>query len=165
MKPLAALAAALLLLAAAPAVAQQDEGPVGQDKNLAGVTVCIDPENMDIDLDNPGALNADRLATRLYAELERRLTADGVRHATGADCDGYDAWITVAGTGGSTRAILAQVTLEHFANGNYPSWATVWSYWTVATANQTGAALEDRIFNLVRDEIEELASAWVKANP
>lgn len=134
------------------------------DPNLALRVLCISPYSVGSKIEGDAQMTA-RLTARVTNELERRFTLSRVDFKKTSSCgNALFAQINVETTSGPTRGVLVEARLTELGS-SYPAPIILWTSSTFGSINLTGLALEDLLFETMRDRIEDLAIAWIKANP
>ncbi len=140
----------------------------GQDvfnPNLKGRVLCISTNSAEANIVGD-TLMSRSLTIRLATELERRLTLSRVAFKKANSCVGeIFVGVTVETTDGPTsRAMSAEVQVADLGSA-YPAPVIIWIDSTFGFSRDTGLTLELYLLDAAREKIENLALAWIKANP
>jgi hypothetical protein len=141
------------------------------EENLWDLTLCLAREQIAVDIDEPGTLDINEFADRIYHELRRQIVNAGIPFEEELE----DNWVSclfapsavytyIGVTGGSPRAWLIKLEVSDDTADWYYDWVEIWNTYRFGILTSTGSALGDDLFTTFRAVVRELVDDWQDVN-
>jgi hypothetical protein len=141
------------------------------EENLYDLTLCLAREQIDVDIDEPGTLDINAFADRIYDELRRQLVNAGIPFEEELEDNSVfclfspaAVYLYVGVTAGPTRAWLVKLEVSDESGDWYYDWVEIWNTYRFGILTSTSSALGDDLFARFRSAVRELVDAWQDVN-